>query len=130
MKKRILSVLLGCSLLVGTVFANAVSIEFEEIAETDSLNFEVDSNILSENIEFSKEEITETKFLLYNFPKAIKIEEGTLEYVKTIVGNSYTSFTKKDENNHYWSQNYGYENIISNILKDAYANPEKYKPII
>ena len=119
MKKRILSVLLGCSLLVGTVFANAVSIEFEEIAETDSLNFEVDSNILSEDIEFSKEEITETKFLLYNFPKAINIEEGTLEYVKTIVGNSYTSFTKKDENNHYWSQNYGYENIISNILKDA-----------
>jgi hypothetical protein len=130
MKKRILSVLIGCSLLVGTVFTNAVSIEFEEIAETDSLNFEVDSNILSEDIEFSKEEITETKFLLYNFPKAINIEEGTLEYVKTIVGNSYTSFTKKDENNHYWSQNYGYENIISNILKDAYANPEKYKPII
>ena len=31
MKKRILSVLLGCSLLVGTVFTNAVSIEFEEI---------------------------------------------------------------------------------------------------
>ena len=119
MKKRILSVLLGCSLLVGTVFTNAVSIEFEEIAETDSLNLEVDSNILSEDIEFSKEEITETKFLLYNFPKAINIEEGTLEYVKTIVGNSYTSFTKKDENNHYWSQNYGYENIISNILKDA-----------
>lgn len=130
MKKRILSVLIGCSLLVGTVFTNAVSIEFEEIAETDSLNFEVDSNILSEDIEFSKEEITETKFLLYNFPKAINIEEGTLEYVKTIVGNSYTSFTKKDKNNHYWSQNYGYENIISNILKDAYANPEKYKPII
>lgn len=50
MKKRILSVLLGCSLLVGTVFTNAVSIEFEEIAETDSLNFEVDSNILSEDI--------------------------------------------------------------------------------
>lgn len=50
MKKRILSVLIGCSLLVGTVFTNAVSIEFEEIAETDSLNLEVDSNILSEDI--------------------------------------------------------------------------------
>ena len=54
MKKRILSVLLGCSLLVGTVFTNAVSIEFEEIAETDSLKIEVNSNILSEDIELSK----------------------------------------------------------------------------
>lgn len=34
MKKRILSVLFGCSLLFGTVFANAVSIEFEGKEET------------------------------------------------------------------------------------------------
>ena len=61
---------------------------------------------------------------------AISSNSMETAFVKTIVGNSYTSFTKKDENNHYWSQNYGYENIISNILKDAYANPEKYKPII
>ena len=31
MKKKVLSVLLGCSLLFGTIFANAVSIEFEEM---------------------------------------------------------------------------------------------------
>ena len=36
MKKRILSVLISTSLLFGTVFANAVSINFEEL-ETDDI---------------------------------------------------------------------------------------------
>ena len=75
MKKRILSVLLGCSLLVGTVFTNAVSIEFEEIAETDSLNFEVNSNILSEDIEFSKEEINSSEIHLKKCSQSIVIRE-------------------------------------------------------
>ena len=71
MKKKVLSVLLGCSLLMGTVFANAVSIEFEDLDKMDSSNFEIVSNI--EDIEIPKEdEIIETGFYINNFPKAVE----------------------------------------------------------
>lgn len=124
MKKRILSVLLGCSFLFGTIFAHATMIEFEEI---DSNNSVIVSNTLFESIEeLESEEIIETKLYENNLTKVTTAEEGTLEYVKTIIGNSYTAFTKKDANHHYWSQSYGYENTISDILKDTYANPDKY----
>lgn len=53
MKKRILSVLLGCSLLFGTVFANAVSIEFENLEQSDkSISTDVgDATITYEELE-------------------------------------------------------------------------------
>lgn len=64
MKKRILSVLLGCSLLVGTVFTNAVSIEFEEIDDCGTDNV---INVYAEKTENS------------NSPLATEIEEYNLQ---------------------------------------------------
>ena len=64
MKKRILSVLLGCSLLVGTVFTNAVSIEFEEIDNCGTDNV---INVYAEKTENS------------NSPLATEIEDYNLQ---------------------------------------------------
>lgn len=66
MKKRILSVLLGCSLLVGTVFTNAVSIEFEEIDNCGTDNV---INVYAEKTENS------------NSPLATEIEDYNLQNV-------------------------------------------------
>ncbi len=54
MRKKILSVLLGCSLLFGTIFANAVSIEFEDIGIDDACityeELETEDSTTEENI--------------------------------------------------------------------------------
>lgn len=64
MKKRILSILLGCSLLFGTIFANAAFIEFEEIDNCGTDNV---VNIYEEKIKDS------------NSPLATEIEDYNLQ---------------------------------------------------
>ena len=67
MKKRILSVLLGCSLLFGTIFANAVSIEFEDLEQNDkSISTDAgDETITYEELE-AKEDTTEKNIIQDN----------------------------------------------------------------
>lgn len=54
MKKRILSVLISSSLLFGTVFANAVSINFEELEQSDKTS---DLDIETDDISITYEEL-------------------------------------------------------------------------
>lgn len=86
MNKRILSVLLCGSLLFGTVFANAVSISFDELdIETD------DVSITYEELEM--EEATTEENVIQNIESPLateisEIEEATIE-PETVESNSY-----------------------------------------
>ena len=104
MKKRILSVLISGVLLFGTVFANAVSIGFEDLERSDqtsdleenkTISEETESNIFFEDLEQSDKtsdieevlEINETDSYIdeYYFP------EATEENIQTLSLDSYNS---------------------------------------
>ena len=91
MKKKILSVLLGFFLLMGIISVNASSIIYEE-----PINEEI--NVMT------VDETNITPLMATNDIVTYADSDGTLEFVKTIQGNSYTAFIREDSSSMYWSR--------------------------
>ena len=95
MKQKFLSILIICSLLFGTIFTNAVSVEFEDIIQNDEIeeskNLVYESNILDneeilyiENSSKAKEQnINTDEMLIGHFTEAsdiLRIGESNFRY--------------------------------------------------
>ena len=92
MKKKILSVLIGVSLIMGIIGVNASSIVYEESIYEETVVNEMDI----------------TPLMATNDIVTYADSYGTLEFVKTIQGNSYTAFVRYDGLSMYWSEDTGY----------------------
>lgn len=86
MKKKILSVLLGCFLLVGTVFANAVSIEFEDLTTS---HIDEDASIIYEEVNINENNFSS---------EATKNIENNIEDDKSISSKNMIGYFTKAEN--------------------------------
>ena len=96
MKKKILSVLIGVSLIMGIIGVNASSIVYEESIYEETVVNEMDI----------------TPLMATNDIVTYADSYGTLEFVKTIQGNSYTAFVRYDGLSMYWSEDTGYNPIV------------------
>lgn len=130
MKKKFISFMVSASMFFGILSANAVSISFvdleqsdktsdiDEIGQTEETNL-YEEVFNSEIIEIQNDEIYIDKNSLEinaNSSEATDygimttaVEDGTLEYVKTVSGHSYTAFIRYDGANMYWSKSTGYD---------------------
>lgn len=93
MKKKVLSVLLGCSLLFGTIFANAVSIEFEEIDNLGTNDASIQyEEMETENREAEENIVQNIKSPLVTEIPAVKYSSETEELIdepEMMVADSY-----------------------------------------
>lgn len=124
MKKRIFSLIMSVSLVVGTISASATSISFEDINDVNNeelSNEEFDSEIIEiQNDEFYVNNSLEinansSEATDYEIMTTV-VEDGTLEYVKTVSGYGYTATTQKSSSNHYWSISTGSDADLNNTL--------------
>lgn len=106
MKKKILSVLFGISLIMGIIGVNASSIVYEESIYEETVVNEMDI----------------TPLMATNDIVTYADSNGTLEFVKTIQGNSYTAFVRYDGLSMYWSEDTGY-----NTKYEPYINVPENK---
>ena len=109
MKKKILSVLLGFFLLMGIISVNASSIIYEE-----PINEEI--NVMT------VDETNITPLMATNDIVTYADSDGTLEFVKTIQGNSYTAFIREDSSSMYWSNSTSYD-----AKYEPYINVPEFK---
>lgn len=101
MKKRILSVLLGCSLLFGTIFANAVSIEFEDM---EISHIDADDSIIYEEVN-----IDENSFSSEATNETINEDEISVKTMSTEYKNLFSERESEENNIAVFSEN----NILS-----------------
>lgn len=105
MKKRILSVLFGCSLLFGTVFANAVSIEFGDLEQSEkTISTDTDdATITYEELE-AKEDIIQSSFIQDNVTPSkaiienIRVNKSSIENIEDsrLLNNDLISVKNED----------------------------------
>ena len=93
MKKKILSVLVSVSLIMGIIGVNASNIVYEESIDEETAVNEMDI----------------TPLMATNDAVAYADSNGTLEFVKTIQGYGYTAFIRYDNSSMYWSNNTSYD---------------------
>ena len=93
MKKKILSVLLTASFIMGIIDVNASNIVYEESINEETFINEMDITPL----------MATTDIATY------ADSNGTLEFVKTIQGYGYTAFIRYDNSSMYWSNNTSYD---------------------
>ena len=113
MKKKILSVLLTASFIMGIIDVNASNIVYEESINEETFINEMDITPL----------MATTDIATY------ADSNGTLEFVKTIQGNGYTAVTRKSNEKHYWSVSTGssfifndYINLGNGAVMEKYTN--------
>ncbi len=122
MKKRLLSILMSISMVIGIISVNAVSITFDDISEEQETNksdkfqeFETcfiekeNSEMQNETILINEEIQTTSLEATNNEIMTTAVEDGTLEYVKTVNGYGYTASIHCDANSRYWNINTGYK---------------------
>ena len=100
MKKKILSVLLTASFIMGIIDVNASNIVYEESINEETFINEMDITPL----------MATTDIATY------ADSNGTLEFVKTIQGNGYTAVTTKSNEKHYWSVSTGSSSIFNDYI--------------
>ena len=124
MKKRILSLIMSVSLVIGTISVSAVSINFEDINDVNNENLS-NEEFDSEIIEIQNDEIYVDNSLEIDAISSeatdygimtTAVEDGTLEYVKTVSGYGYTATTQRSSSNHYWSISTGSDADLNNTL--------------
>lgn len=93
MKKKILSVLVSVSFIMGIIGVNASNIVYEESIDEETAVNEMDI----------------TPLMATNDAVAYADSNGTLEFVKTIQGYGYTAFIRYDNSSMYWSNNTSYD---------------------
>lgn len=115
------------SMVLGVLSVNAVSVSFESINMTEQAE---ETNLPegvfdSEIVEVQSDEfyIDKNSLEIANSSRATDygvmttaVEDGTLEYVKTVEGYGYTATTTRSNSHHYWSTSTGQNQSLNDMI--------------